>query len=66
MKVEMMMIGIDEDYNDNYYPNVHEDLMDQVPNDVHYEKMLRSLCSGHIHDKINDDFIDEAIDTVYG
>ena len=29
-------------------------------------KMLRSLCSGHIHDNINGDFIDEAITTVYG
>ena len=29
-------------------------------------KMLRSLCSGHIHDNINGDFIDEAINTVYG
>ena len=38
MKVEMMMIVIGEDYNDNYNPNVHEDLMDQVPNDVRYEK----------------------------
>ena len=29
-------------------------------------KMLRSLCSGHIHDNTNGDFIDEAINTVYG
>ena len=29
-------------------------------------KRLRLLCSGHIHDNINGDFIDEAIITVYG
>ena len=38
MKVEMMMIVIDEDYNDDYNPNVHEDLMDPLPDDVCYEK----------------------------
>ena len=29
-------------------------------------KVLRSLCSGHIHDNINGGFINEAISTVYG
>ena len=38
MKVKMMMIVIDEDYNDNYNPNVPEDLMDPVPDDVRHEK----------------------------
>ena len=35
---DMMMIVIDEDYNDDYNPKIHEDLMDPLPDDVCYEK----------------------------
>ena len=38
LKVEMMMIVIDEDYNDIDNPNVHEDLLGPVQDDVCHEK----------------------------